>query len=253
MIESERPHYSRYRIPLNSRSIFLFLYEICISTQESYFFAYSIGTIHRRSLPKVFNEHTCVRYFSLSLSLFQISYLKFYDNRLFSRPFSITIHSSRCIQALRSLSDNFISFPCSPRRYLRVSPMSVSAFGFHLVRRTFATFHLAIFFLTESPPLLFFDPPHSSSSLTRSPVFILSVSLPAGRFARAAATRLMTIFNRASRAAILNPVLPRHISTGDRPGSPLSSESADTLHPLLRVGGLHRYRGDSIFSRSLSL
>lgn len=71
----------------------------------------------------------------------------------------------------------------------------------------------------------------------------LSLRVP---FSSLAAARLMTIFNRASRAAILNPVLPRHISTGDRPGSPLSPESADTLHPLLRVGG--RYREDSISS-----
>ena len=62
-------------------------------------------------------------------------------------------------------------------------------------------------------------------------VFILLVP-PARRFARTAATRLLTIFNHASRAAIHNPTLPRHISTGDRPESPLSTESADTLYPL---------------------
>lgn len=96
---------------------------------------------------------------------------------------------------------------------------------------TFATFPFTTFY--RPVPLCPFFSLSSSCYIPSSCsyVFILLIP-PARRFARTAATRLMTIFNRASRAAIHNPVLPRHISTGDRPGSPLSSESADTLHPL---------------------
>lgn len=96
---------------------------------------------------------------------------------------------------------------------------------------TFATFPFTTFFPSiPVPPSLYL-----SFSRFYSPTYSSRETLSS----RTAATRLMTIFNRASRAAIHNPALPRHISTGNRPGSPLSSESADTLHPLstFRVGG----------------
>lgn len=109
----------------------------------------------------------------------------------------------------------------------------------------FNNFLLVDFCSSQPPPQRPVSPTTASLSLSFSLSFLicLCVSLsPRGcRFARAATTRLMTIFNRASRAAILNPALPRHISTGDQTRSPLSSESTDTLHPLLRVGGLHWY------------
>ena len=94
---------------------------------------------------------------------------------------------------------------------------------------TFATLP----FTTFCPSVLLFPPPlscHIPSSCSYT--FLFCRLPPARRFARTAATRLMTIFNHASRAAIHNPTLPRHISTGDRPESPLSTESADTLYPL---------------------
>lgn len=101
----------------------------------------------------------------------------------------------------------------------------------HRFLRLFATFPFTTFFPSiPVPPSLYL-----SFSRFYSPTYSSRETLSS----RTAATRLMTIFNRASRAAIHNPALPRHISTGNRPGSPLSSESTDTLHPLstFRVGG----------------